>query len=110
LQVFINAIPEPAFLLDRQMIILAINESMASSLGKSIAELIGKNAFDFIPSPIAKTRRMWIDKVICSGEPLCFEDSRAGRHFINYIRPVRDETKIVSKLPFSHLILLMKGG
>lgn len=98
LQVFINAIPEPAFLLDRQMMILAINESMASSLGKSIAELIGKNAFDFIPSPIAKTRRMWIDKVICSGEPLCFEDSRAGRHFINYIRPVRDETEIVSKI------------
>ncbi len=98
LQVFINAIPEPAFLLDRQMTILAINEAMARSLGRSIAELVGKNAFDLIPSSIAEQRRMQIDRVISSGEPICFEDSRAGRHFINYIRPVWDDSRLVSKI------------
>jgi PAS domain S-box-containing protein len=98
LQVFINAIPEPAFLLDRQMTILAINEAMARSLNRGIAELIGKNAFDFIPPSIAEQRRMQIDKVISSGEPICFEDSRAGRHFINYIRPVWDDSRLVSKI------------
>ncbi len=98
LQVFLNAIPEPALLLDKQMMILASNKAMANSLGRSDTELIGKYALDFIPPQIAELRKAWIYKVICSAKSTCFEDSRAGRHFINYISPVLDESGKVSKV------------
>lgn len=98
LQVFLNAIPEPALLLDAQMMILASNKAMAVSLGRSIAELIGKYAFDFIPPHTAEPRRARVEKVIRSAEPVCFEDSRAGRHFINHISPILDESRKVSKV------------
>ncbi|HSD59172.1 MAG TPA: PAS domain S-box protein [Methanotrichaceae archaeon] len=98
LHVFLNAIPEPALLLNAQMMILASNKAMAVSLGRSIDELIGKNAFDFIPPHIAEPRRARVDKVILSAEPVCFEDSRAGRHFINYVSPILDESRKVSRV------------
>ncbi len=98
LKVFLNAIPEPALLLDTQMMILASNKSMADSLDMSLTELVGKYALNFIPPQIAELRRAWIHKVICSAEPTCFEDSHAGRDFINYISPVLDESGKVSKI------------
>jgi two-component system sensor histidine kinase/response regulator len=98
LHVFLNAIPEPALLLDAQMMILASNEAMAISLGRSVDELIGKYAFDFIPPHIAKPRKAWVDKVFQSADPVCFEDSNAGLHFINYVSPILDESGKVSKV------------
>jgi len=98
LQVFLNAIPEPALLLDTQMAVLASNKAMASSLDKSSAELIGKCAFDFIPPHIAELRKAWIKEVIRSAKPVCFEDSRSGRHFFNCVSPVLDESGRVSKV------------
>jgi PAS domain S-box-containing protein len=80
------------------MMILASNKAMANSLGRSDTELIGKYALDFIPPQIAELRKAWIYKVICSAKSTCFEDSRAGRHFINYISPVLDESGKVSKV------------
>ena len=98
LQVFLDAIPEPALLLDTRLTIVACNKALASSLDKNLTELIGKYALDLLPPLVAEKRKGWIEKVICNSEPVCFEDSRGSRHFINYISPILDEYGKVSKV------------
>ena len=87
----LNALSESAFLMDRDGIILALNETMARRFGHRPDELLGVNAYELLDPVLARTRRQAIDLVFQSGQPFRFEDERAGRIIDNSINPVLDE-------------------
>ncbi len=82
--------PESSLLLDKEGTILAINEVATQRIGKNVDELIGCCVFDLFSPEVANFRKMQINKVIRSGEPLRFNDEREGMVFNNYIHPVLD--------------------
>ncbi len=90
LRALLNAPTETAILVDLDGNILAINEIAARRIGKTADELIGMGIFEYLPFEIAVARKTKALEVIRSGEPLRFQDERAGRYFDNNIYPVFD--------------------
>jgi PAS domain S-box-containing protein len=88
LQTFLDALSEPALLVDRDLIIQAANAALAARVGVAVEKLRGNPAFDFIPEPIADERRARVLEVLKTGQGVEFEDERAGRSFLNYVMPV----------------------
>jgi PAS domain S-box-containing protein len=98
LRTFINALSEPAFLLDKNYRFLLANKSLASGFNLSADELVGKNIFSVFKKDDAERRVNYIDKVLHTEEPAVFEDSSNNLFYINYVYPVFDEGKRVSKV------------
>lgn len=91
LQGFLNALTEPAFLLDRLFLIRAANQAFANRLHVDLSTLIGEPAFNFISAEAAAARRPHVERVFQTGRSESFEDSRQGRFFVNHINPVLGE-------------------
>jgi PAS domain S-box-containing protein len=98
LRVFLNAVPEPALLLDRDGTILVGNQALACLLGRTAAELIGKHFMDPIPPSSAEPRKAHFQEVLVTGQKVQFEDERNGRYFINHLSPVLDPAGKVSRV------------
>ena len=98
LRVFLDAVPEPAFLLDRNGVILVSNEALAGRLGLPQGEPIGQYAFGLLPADIGKGRKAAFDQVVLSRQPVRFEDYRGGRHFLNFGSPVLDTAGNVTRV------------
>jgi hypothetical protein len=98
LRVFLDALPEPALLLDRNGTILASNRALGHSLGRPERELAGQNAFGLIPPMLAETRKAMFDEVIRTRKAAYYEDTRAGRHFVNFQSPVLDSVGNVTRV------------
>jgi len=98
LRVFINALPGPAILIDRDEVILEANEAMAASLGRSRNELVGRKAFESLSPEAARLRRGRLIRCLEIEQPVVFEDDRAGRSFLNYMYPVLDHNKVVNRV------------
>lgn len=88
LQAFLNATTDLAMLVDVEGKIVALNQLFANRLGKTIEELVGRPAVDFVGTEFARLRKAQIDTVIKSGKPLRFEDERAGRIVDHNFHPV----------------------
>jgi len=97
LRALINATRETLILIDTKGTILLANETAAERLGKSVPELVGTCLYDYFPPELAKSRKEQFDKVFATGEPVHFEDIRAGKSFEVYCYPVFNEEGEVSK-------------
>ena len=90
LQAFVDAIPEPALLVDREHVILTLNAALARRLRRPVAEVRGRNIFALLDDPeLARRRAAYITDVFERGEPIRFRDCNRGRHFVNHVYPVR---------------------
>jgi len=98
IRAFLNAVPEPALLITPQGTIIAVNEIMARSLGQKVSDSIGRCCYDFIEPDAVRQRKTMIDKVARTGTPIRFEDSRAGRYFVNFLCPALNEKGVVTKI------------
>jgi len=67
---------------------LALNQTMAKSLGSPAKKLIGKNIFDVIPGEIAEERATIARKALKEMKNQETYDGRAGRHFHNIYVPI----------------------
>ncbi len=94
----LNAPADPSLLLDREGIILALNNGAARALGGPVGELIGKNILGYFPPDLAKSRKDYIDRVFQTGKPARFEDEMSGVIYDNSIYPVFDEKSKVDKV------------
>ncbi len=107
----LNAYVDVALLVKPDGTIISMNDALTKVFGKKRNELLGKCAFDFMPSEVAKYRKANMDKVIRSGKPLRFEDQREGRWLDNCIYPVLNEKgKVVRLAIFSHDITEYKNA
>lgn len=90
LQAFINALPQPAFMMERNGTLLVANRSFASSMGVRLSDLIGRRMFDLLPEKIATEREVQIQRALRTKSSVMFEDENSGGHFVNYIEPIVD--------------------
>ena len=97
LRAFLNALPEPALLLDSNGTILASNRALPRSLGLPEDAVLGKCVFDLFP-PLADPTKAVFDQVVRTREPVQFEDAHEGRHFMNFVSPVLDAAGNVTRV------------
>jgi PAS domain S-box-containing protein len=88
LTAFMNAIPESAFLIDREYTVLACNSTFAERLGRIPAEIPGLNMRDILPPPIYTARIAQLDEVFRTGQAAGFQDMRQDRYMKHYLYPV----------------------
>ncbi|MFZ2161206.1 MAG: PAS domain S-box protein [Sideroxyarcus sp.] len=88
----LNSTTESIFHVDRDGIILTINDIAAHRVGKEPQDMIGKCSFDFFPPEVAAGRRENLEEVFHTGKAKYTEDSRNENFFsLNYY-PIIDET------------------
>ena len=88
LETLLNAPNDTIALLDRQGIFIGSNTMNARRLGRTVQDIIGKCAYDLLPPDVAKARKEKIDQVFTTGEPVRFDDSRAGMYLHNEVFPI----------------------
>jgi two-component system cell cycle sensor histidine kinase/response regulator CckA len=98
LQVFINAIPEPALLLDPGGAVVAANRAMSERLGGDLIDIVGRDAYGLLPKEIATSRRRQIEDAVRTKKTAVFEDAVRGRSYINYLYPVLDSSGAVTRV------------
>jgi PAS domain-containing protein len=86
----LNASPDEAVLVDREGVILASNQQLASRLRRTVDELSGVCLHDLVPAEVAHARRQRAEEVVRSGEPLRFESPREGGWVEVCVCPVKD--------------------
>ncbi len=90
LRALLNAVTESFYLMNKDGIILAANETVAKRYGLSPDMLVGSCIYDLVEPYIAKQRRAQADLVIESGKPVRFEDVRFNRNIDQTFFPVFD--------------------
>jgi two-component system, cell cycle sensor histidine kinase and response regulator CckA len=88
LRAVMNALPEPALLIDAKGTLILSNEALAKRFGKRTEELTGRDAYALLPPELAEQRRSQVDQVMRSGSAIQYEDEREGKQFLNYVYPV----------------------
>ncbi len=88
IQVLLEAIPQSAFLIDPEGMVLEINTTTAERLQSSADHLIGRCIYDYLPPDVAKRRKEYVAKAIRTEKPVSFEDVRKDIYIDNYIAPL----------------------
>lgn len=100
LSAIFDAATESILLVDRQLRILTVNKTGAERFGKAPEQLVGLSGRDMVPGVWAEDvfshRLGQFNTVLDSGEPVRFEDERAGRSFETHLYPVFDAKGEVS--------------
>ncbi|OEC87414.1 MULTISPECIES: PAS domain S-box protein [Methanobacterium] len=94
LNAFLNAVNEPAFLIDLKGNILFTNEYTEKTLGK----VVDSNIYELLPHPTAAYRKKYVENAIKAKKVTYFEDENYGKNYEYRIYPILDEKDEVSKL------------
>jgi|GEM_PF-2101357 len=106
----LNATREAVLLLDSEGKVITLNEATAKNLKKHKNEIIGNCIYDLLPPDVAKKRMEEVKKVIISGKPVRFTDTRKGRWFDQSLYPIKDhEGKVVQLAVFAKEITEQKN-
>lgn len=104
-RLILDSINDGIEMLDRDGIILNINEKSARRLGKTVESLIGMSIQTFLPEEkfgdLYQQRLKTLRKVFDSGQPELFEDSRSGVHFYNRYYPIFKDGQVSAVTLFS---------
>jgi signal transduction histidine kinase/GAF domain-containing protein len=85
---FLNAISEPAFLVDEQLHFVVANEAIAQRMNSIPERLLGTWCLAGMAPDVVASRQAHLQRALASQEAVHFEDARAGRHYINHVYPV----------------------
>jgi PAS domain S-box-containing protein len=100
LESFVNALPEPSFLIDGEKKLLAVNSAFILKQGMSREEVLGKNYLELTGPSRGVVHRDHIEACLAEGIPSVFEESVGERHYVNYMYPVLSETGRVARAAF----------
>jgi PAS domain S-box-containing protein len=103
LQAFLDAVPEPAFLMDSRGTILAANRAVARSLDKSSAELIGSCVFDWLPHDVAELRKAKIQDAVQNSRQVSFEETHGEKNYLSFVSPAYEDGGKISTIAFLSL-------
>lgn len=98
IRALLDGIPESAFLIDTDGIVIAANATVARRLKVGKEYLIGSNIFKTIPKDVADHRLKFVDQVRKTGKQVQFQDVRFGRIIDNRVNPVLDQDGKISRL------------
>jgi len=94
----INALTESALLMDTHGVLLAANETAAQRLLARRERLLGSSFFSYFSPDVATRRRSYLEQVLQTRQPACFEDEVEGRSFDIYVHPICDAEDNVIRL------------
>ena len=94
----LNATPEIAFLMDKDGVILAANESAARAYHSTAQKLLGACVYDLIPPPLALYARTKALEAVDSEAPVRFEMEWKGRFLDHSLYMVKDEKQQVTRI------------
>ncbi len=98
LQSLFNAIDESVCFFDRNGLVLAVNDTFAERVGRSVADCVGQSIYSFIPPEVAAARRVFVETVLRTRQPLTFEDERYGRWQHHRVCPILGADGTVEQL------------
>ena len=98
LQGLLNALLEPALLIDAHGKILAANEIAARQWGTALEKLTGSSLADFLPTEVAAGQMAQVEKAIQTGQPARFVDEQSGKYAMYYVHPVLDADRKATQL------------
>ena len=87
---FLNATPDSGMLIDREGLVIDLNERMARNLGRTRSDMIGTIIYDYMPPALAEQRKAKGLEAASKREPIRFEDQRENRWFENSVYPILD--------------------
>ena len=90
--------PPRLSLMDRDGTVIVANSALVRSLGVNNSNLKGKKILDLIGPGIAEQRKAYAARIVETGKAVIFEDSRAGRDFLNHMYPVLDYAGAVARI------------
>ncbi|NJL60401.1 MAG: transporter substrate-binding domain-containing protein, partial [Desulfobacteraceae bacterium] len=90
LSALLNAVDDSVWLFSPNHIILVANTTAARRFGNSVSDIIGKDWRDIAPPHLVQSRKQKLEEVLSTGEPIEFEDERAGIVFYHSFYPVKD--------------------
>ena len=88
LETLLNAPLDVLALLDRQGIIIQLNQEGIRQYRGTAQTIIGRCVYDILPPDLATERKKSVDRVFETGEPVRFDDEYAGKHLDNAIYPI----------------------
>jgi len=89
-RVLLDATMDSGLLIDREGIIIDLNDKMAISLGKTREDMIGIVIYDYLPADLAEQRKAIGVEVLRTRKPIHFEDQRGERWLENSVYPIFD--------------------
>ncbi len=105
----INATPDVALLLRPDGTVVVGNQENAERLGIAPDEITGTCVWDHLEPPVSSQRREMVEAAIATGEPVRWEDQRAGRWLDNCANPVIDaDGEVVYIAVFTHDITALR--
>jgi PAS domain S-box-containing protein len=78
--------------------VLTANPTAVRRFDKAAEEIVGKHFTDILPPDLARARLARLRDVVESGQPVEFEDERAGLHFRHSFYPVFDDNRQVVRV------------
>ncbi len=100
---FLDAIPEPAFLMDREGTILSANRAMTKSLDESPAKVVGSCVFDSLPPEIATLRKAKIQEALENARQVSFEETYGDKTYLSFVSPAFEDGGKVTRIAFLSL-------
>jgi len=91
LRYLISASHERAYLLDTRGVVLAVNETAARSVGRTVNDVVGRDLFDLFSPDVGAVRRPLFRKVVLSARPLKVNGQRDGRMLLTHLQPLCDD-------------------
>lgn len=98
----LDATQESIWLFSADGVVLSANPMALKRFRKTSTEVIGRHMTDILPADLAASRLAKLKEVVESGQPLEFEDERAGLQFRHSFYPVPDaEKRVTAVVSFS---------
>ena len=97
-QALLNATTDISFLMDKDGVILAANESAARAYHTTVENLLGTAVYDLIPPSLAEFARAKADEAIQSGAPVRFVAEWRDRFLDHSLYIVSDENGQVTRI------------
>lgn len=94
----INAPNESVFMMEPEGTILYVNETMASRLGYTVEEMVGKSTYHFVTPDVAMRRKTYVDELLRTKKPIHVLDERNGRVIENNLYPVLNSSGEVTRI------------
>jgi PAS domain S-box-containing protein len=89
---------EPKLLIDRDGVILDVNEAFCKRMSKKACDCLGMNIYGMLSPEVATRRKSFADEVFRTGKRMYFDDDRNGHYLRNALYPIfgdNGETKML---------------
>ncbi|MFA4876014.1 MAG: PAS domain S-box protein [Methanoregula sp.] len=93
-----NAPTIGAFIIDREGILLDVNETILNGYRTTTEHILGKPVWDLFPPAVAQRRKEWVEEAIRTKEMVRHEDENEGRYHDIVIMPLLDSRGDVKRL------------